>query len=109
MRQLHRLSVTSGQGSGHLFAGLISYTVLNSFALAALALPIQPAQLSSPIASGTIQANSNRIPAGELENGVLTLHLELREGEWYPEAEGGPSLKVYAFAEEGKAPQVPGL
>ena len=32
----------------------------------------------------------------------------MREGEWYPEAETGPSLKVYAFAEEGKAPQVPG-
>jgi FtsP/CotA-like multicopper oxidase with cupredoxin domain len=94
-----------------LFAGVISRTVLNSFALAALALPTQFARTpqSPPSdASRSIQANANRIPGGKLENGVLTLHLELREGEWYLEAETGPSLKVYAFAEEGKAPQVPG-
>jgi len=55
-----------------------------------------------------IEANSNRVPAGKLENGVLTLHLEMREANWYPEADSGPSMKVYSFAEEGKAPQVPG-
>jgi FtsP/CotA-like multicopper oxidase with cupredoxin domain len=56
-----------------------------------------------------IEANSNRTAGGKLESGVLTLHLELRPGEWYPEAETGPCLrKVYAFGEEGKAPQVPG-
>ena len=49
-----------------------------------------------------IQANSNRTPAGAWEDGVLVLHLELRPGEWYPEAETGPSLKVYAFAEENR-------
>lgn len=91
-----------------MFASLISRTVLNSFALASLALPIQAAQLSSAIVSGSTQANANRISAGELKNGCLTLHLELRKGEWHPEAEIGPGLKVYAFAEEGKAPQVPG-
>jgi FtsP/CotA-like multicopper oxidase with cupredoxin domain len=55
-----------------------------------------------------IRANDNRIPAGKLENGVLTLHLELTSGDWYPEADGGPSMKVDALAEEGKAPQIPG-
>jgi manganese oxidase len=59
--------------------------------------------------SPAIQANSNRVPAGKLENGILTLHLELRQGDWYPEADTGPSMKVYAFGEEGKALQVPGL
>ena len=39
---------------------------------------------------------------------MLTLHLELRQGDWYPEADTGPSMKVYAFGEEGKALQVPG-
>ena len=58
--------------------------------------------------SPAIQANSNRAPAGGLEKGVLTLHLELRQGDWYPEADSGPSMKVYAFGEEGKALQVPG-
>jgi FtsP/CotA-like multicopper oxidase with cupredoxin domain len=55
-----------------------------------------------------IQANSNRVPAGTLENGVLSLHLELRPADWYPEADAGPCMKVYAFGEEGTAPQVPG-
>ena len=58
--------------------------------------------------SPTIQANSNRVPAGKLENGILTLHLELRQGDWHPEADSGPSMKVYAFGEEGQMLQVPG-
>jgi FtsP/CotA-like multicopper oxidase with cupredoxin domain len=60
-------------------------------------------------ASVAIQANPNRAPAGKLEKGVLTLHLELRQGDWCPEADTGPSMKVYAFAEEDKSLQVPGL
>lgn len=84
---------------------------MHSLALAGVAclsaLP-STAQSSSTVATATIQANDNRVPGGKLENGVLTLHLELREGDWYPEAQTGPSLRVYAFAEEGKALQVPG-
>jgi hypothetical protein len=37
------------------------------------------------------------MPSGKLEHGILTLHLELRQGDWYPEADTGPSMKVYAF------------
>jgi FtsP/CotA-like multicopper oxidase with cupredoxin domain len=66
-----------------------------------------PAQSPSGL-SPAIQANSNRVPAGKPENGILTLRLELRQGEWYPEADTGPSMKVYAFGEEGQALQVPG-
>ena len=83
----------------------------NSLALAALAfLPaagLSAQSVSSP-ALPAIQANSNRASAGKLENGILMLNLELRQGDWYPEADTGPSLKVYAFGEEGKALQVPG-
>jgi len=55
-----------------------------------------------------ISANANRVPAGELGDGVLTIRLEVREGKWYPEAEEGPWLVVQAFAEEGRAPEIPG-
>ena len=58
--------------------------------------------------SSVIEANSNRIAGGTFKNGVLTLHLELRQGDWYPWDHSGPSLKVDAFGEEGKALQVPG-
>jgi len=73
--------------------------------LATFGLTAQP---SPDTASSAILANSNRVPAGKLENGILTLHLLLQKGDWYPEADTGPSMKVYAFAEEGKEPQIPG-
>ncbi|HXZ39642.1 MAG TPA: multicopper oxidase domain-containing protein, partial [Terriglobales bacterium] len=53
-------------------------------------------------------ANDNRTPAGQFTNGVLTLHLELRPGRWYPEDEHSAYRDVYAFAEQGRAPQSPG-
>ena len=56
----------------------------------------------------TISINDNRWPAGRLENGVLTLRLEARDGMWYPEGERGPGLPVAAFAEEGGPLQNPG-
>jgi len=55
-----------------------------------------------------IEANDNRLAAGTLADGVLTLRLALREGNWYPESDSTPPMKVFAFQEEGRRPQVPG-
>lgn len=55
-----------------------------------------------------IAANDNRRPAGRLEQGVLTLRLEVREGLLFPEEQDGPSVPALAFAEVGAALQVPG-
>lgn len=66
------------------------------------------AALAQAAASDEILANQNRTPAGKLENGVLTVHLELRDGTWRPEAEDGPQVFVPAFAEVGKPAQIPG-
>ncbi|HEX2721653.1 MAG TPA: multicopper oxidase domain-containing protein, partial [Gemmatimonadaceae bacterium] len=55
-----------------------------------------------------IAANDNRTPAGALENGLLTVTLEVRNGRWYPEADNGASVEVQAFAEAGHAPSTPG-
>ncbi|HXL17543.1 MAG TPA: hypothetical protein VN961_08495, partial [Streptosporangiaceae bacterium] len=41
-----------------------------------------------------IEANPNLSPAGQLRDGVLTVHLEIREGDWYPEAETEPAAGV---------------
>jgi FtsP/CotA-like multicopper oxidase with cupredoxin domain len=65
----------------------------------------QPAENSSLL---LVMANDNRTPAGRLKNGVLNLQLELRQGRWYPEDEKGEYRDVYAFAEEGRAPQSSG-
>jgi len=55
-----------------------------------------------------VVANDNRAAAGRLVNGVLTVHLELREGEWHPDRDTDPSLIVRAVAEEGKPLSIPG-
>jgi FtsP/CotA-like multicopper oxidase with cupredoxin domain len=52
-------------------------------------------------------ANDNCAPAGHLKNGVLDLHLELRQGRWHPEDDAGAYRDIYAFGEEGHAPQTP--
>ncbi len=79
---------------------------LTLLAAACLFLPPLPGQLRSPLPVAT--ANDNRVPAGRLEGGVLLLKLELRMARWYPDDDGGSSLSVPVFAEEGRAPQVPG-
>lgn len=55
-----------------------------------------------------IVTNQNRVPAGTLAHGVLTLKLEIAEGAWHPEAENGPVLYVEAFRETGKLASIPG-
>ncbi len=55
-----------------------------------------------------ILGQDNRRPAGELRGGVLALRLEATTGLWYPEGASGPVRTVQAFAEEGRAPEIPG-
>jgi FtsP/CotA-like multicopper oxidase with cupredoxin domain len=55
-----------------------------------------------------VVANDNRMPAGTLRDGVLTLELDVIMARWYPEAADGPFVDVAAFAERGKAPMIPG-
>jgi len=69
----------------------------------------EPARPTTPQATlPRIEANQNLTPAGQLRDGVLTLRLEIREGNWYPEADTAPAAVVQAFGEEGRALQVPG-
>jgi manganese oxidase len=55
-----------------------------------------------------VVVNDNRTPAGVLRDGVLTVRLEAREGEWHPDRESAPGIVVRAFAERGKRLLVPG-
>ncbi len=55
-----------------------------------------------------IAINDNRSPGGTLQNGVLTIRLEAREGEWHPDRDSDPGVTVLAFGEEGKPLQIPG-
>ena len=56
----------------------------------------------------SVRPNDNRTPAGTMQDGVLSLDLELRSGRWEPEGPSRPSLQVPVFAEAGRTPQAPG-
>jgi FtsP/CotA-like multicopper oxidase with cupredoxin domain len=65
--------------------------------------PLAPA---SPVERVAI--NDNRTPAGTLRDGVLTIRLEAREGDWHPDADSARGLTVRAFAEQGRPLSIPG-
>lgn len=71
------------------------------FALCGVVFACAASDSSLPV----VVANDNRTPAGEIKDGVLRVRLELKQGRWYPGNEGGVYRDVYAFAEEGHAPQ----
>ena len=56
----------------------------------------------------TVNVNDNRTPAGKVADGVLTIRLEVREGEWHPDADSAPGLVVRAFGEAGQPATIPG-
>ena len=65
----------------------------------------QPRPMAAP---EQIRANDNRTSAGVLRNGILTVHLEVREGVWHPDRDTDPGIVVRAFAEEGRQASAPG-
>lgn len=65
--------------------------------------------LPRPVANAPMASvNDNRRPAGSLSSTTLTVSLDIVEAAWQPEGEHDPVVRVLAFAESGKAPQVPG-
>ena len=50
----------------------------------------------------------NRVAAGTVADGTLTIRLEARTGEWYPDRDTDPGVVVKAFAVEGGPLQIPG-
>jgi FtsP/CotA-like multicopper oxidase with cupredoxin domain len=65
--------------------------------------------LPRPAANAQMAAvNQNRVPAGRLSRGTLTLALDVVEAAWQPEGLDDPVVRILALAEPGRAPQVPG-
>ena len=79
-----------------------------SASLLAVAQFLTGAPGARPAAIPRAVINDNRVPAGVLHRGVLTIHLEVREVEWHPDGEDAPGIVVRAFAERGKPARVPG-
>jgi FtsP/CotA-like multicopper oxidase with cupredoxin domain len=83
----------------------IRVTAVTILVFAPLLSPAVPVSHPSP---PLVVPNDNRAPAGRLEAGVLELFLVAREVAWQPERDPGRTITVLAFAEEDKAPQIPG-
>ena len=78
-------------------------------AICATALPLSGARRAShALAVERIAPNDNAHRAGHLANGVLTVALEARHGEWHPEENGEPTISVEAFSVAGGPLQTPG-
>lgn len=66
-----------------------------------------PAGAVSP-SLDTIAINDNRSAVGDLDGSTLTVRLETREGEWHPDRDADPGVRVLAFAIEAGPLQIPG-
>ena len=55
-----------------------------------------------------VVTHDNLKSAGVLKDRVLTVHLELKEGAWHPDADDAPAIPALTITEEGAAPSMPG-
>jgi len=88
---------------------IVDFVLRARTALLVGALTAVPSCARQPvIGAERARPNDNRVAAGTLHDGVLTLHLEARRGFWYPDENDGPGLAMEMFAEAGHPPQNPG-
>jgi FtsP/CotA-like multicopper oxidase with cupredoxin domain len=72
--------------------------------------------MDSPVAAQQVSGgpvpiatpNDNRTPAGRRAAGTLHLSLEITRTLWRPEGAAGETIPLFAFAESGKTPTIPG-
>jgi FtsP/CotA-like multicopper oxidase with cupredoxin domain len=90
--------------------GTMRYAVIAASCTLCLLPTATPPIAHAPNATAPerISINDNRSSAGTLRDGILTIRLEVRDGDWRPDALSDPGLVVHAFAEEGKPLRVPG-
>lgn len=76
---------------------------------AQLLAPLPRVPLPRPAAGAArVALNDNRTPAGARAGAVLTLAIDVIQSAWRPEGDTDPEVPIFAFAERGRAPQVPG-
>ena len=97
--------------TGRLSGAVVRPLTIASVALAAFAAVPALAgrergdrQVETPI----VVPNDNRVAAGMWSGDTLDLRLEVVTARWHPEGDSGTVVTAPAFAEEGRAPQIPG-
>ena len=83
-------------------------SVALGLALTLTASVVRRVPVSVPAAVERVSANDNREAGGILRDSLLTVSLEARIGNWHPDGDDAPGADLPAFAEVGKAPQIPG-
>jgi FtsP/CotA-like multicopper oxidase with cupredoxin domain len=79
-----------------------------SLAQESVVAPPPRAVLPRPVANAPLaMVNNNVHPAGNFSGRMLTLSLDIVEAAYQPEGEHDPVVRALAFAESGKAPQIP--
>jgi FtsP/CotA-like multicopper oxidase with cupredoxin domain len=81
---------------------------MRSRSLAAVLVVLLPMSGRSAPGPDRVVPNDGRRTAGTLRDGILTLHLEARPAMWHPDGDDAPGAEVPAFAERGRAPEIPG-
>ncbi|MDX2207251.1 MAG: multicopper oxidase domain-containing protein [Gemmatimonadales bacterium] len=76
--------------------------------LAGLALLPSNGAPASPPPLAVVAFNDNVVPAGRKVSGEWRLELEIQRAEWFPLGPDKGSGKLFAFAERGEAPSIPG-
>ena len=109
----HAAMGTDAQAAGREPIGVYTQrSAMNNYARFLIVAPTVASLLALMVprapAAERIASNDNRVSAGVLRNGVLTVRLDARAGDWHPDRETDPGLTVHAFGETGKPLQVPG-
>lgn len=73
-----------------------------------LGLVVCGATARATAAIPALAPNTNQVPAGKLQNGVLTIRIEAAMGNWSPEESDGPAFPSAAFREAGGKLSTPG-
>lgn len=91
-------------------AVLAALSLLSTPLLQESIMPAPPrGRLPRPVANAPImQVNQNRVAAGTLSGGTLTLALDVVEAGFQAEGDHDPVVRAFAFAEPGRQPVVPG-
>jgi FtsP/CotA-like multicopper oxidase with cupredoxin domain len=86
----------NGRGLGVLFAVVCS------------GLSLTDAFAAPPEGVERIGINDNRQASGTLADGILTVHLAVQQGRWFPDGPDRPGIVVRAFGVEGAPLRIPG-
>src|SRR5256885_9677438 len=99
-------SLDNRQAKGH--SGRVMFPALLALALFQTPQPAPPAPRTPPQSVVPARANDNRAKAGILYGSTLAVRIEARLAAWHPNGADEPGAVVPAFAEQGRAPGIPG-